>query len=121
MKITLCGSCKYVNMYHEINKKLTLAGHIVYSLAWFSDENNKPSGTEKEMLDLIHLAKIKESDAIVVIDCDGFSKTSYFGESTLREIRWSAILNKKIVFLSQTTDIIKVVGEMLPPSKCLTF
>jgi hypothetical protein len=96
MKITLCGSLKFEQQFHEWNKKLTLAGHVVYSVAVFpSYAGSKSWYTEEEKigLDLIHLLKISNSDAIFVINVG-----HYIGESTTREIEW-AHLNEKLVFL----------------------
>lgn len=97
MKITICGSAKFESLWHEYNKHLGLAGHISYSLMTFpSIEGGKTWYTpqEKEILDLCHLAKIEESDAILVLNKDG-----YVGESTRREILWAAIRRKTIYWL----------------------
>lgn len=105
MKITLCGSARFEKDFHEWNERLTFQGHVVYSLAiypsfkdgkkdWYNED-------QKEMLDLIHLAKIEESDAILVIDCAASDfQSEYIGSSTLREIAWARIRNKSIVFAS---------------------
>lgn len=110
MKITLCGSTRYKKEYLEVNKALTLAGHVVYSVSMWShntDERIDPTEEEKTILDLVHLAKIEESDAIVVIDIllasDGsLSKSEpYVGSSTKREIQWASIRSKDVYFVSQ--------------------
>lgn len=99
MKITLCGSAKFEGMFHKWNKDLTLSGHTVYALAVYPSfmENNKNWYTEEEkaILDLCHLNKILNSDAIVVIDVD-----EYYGESTAREIMWARLNNKKIYWIT---------------------
>jgi hypothetical protein len=97
MIFTICGSAKFESHWHEWNKRLGLMGHISYGLMtypsiegdknWYTDE-------EKELLDLAHLAKIEESDAIFVLNLDG-----YIGESTRREIRWAEMRNKQIYYL----------------------
>ena len=93
MKITLCGSTKFKDEFTMINTKLTLAGHIVYSVASFiHSEENTITEEQKKKLDLIHLKKINESDAIVVLNVD-----NYIGESTGKEIEWAKI-NDKIIF-----------------------
>lgn len=110
MKLTICGSARFEKDWHFVNEKLTLAGHTVYSLAVFpSNKTVIDSATlqvqegahewysdhEKEMLDLIHLNKIANSDAIFVLDVD-----SYIGASTKREINWATILCKDVFFYS---------------------
>ena len=85
--------------YHEWNMKLTMAGHIVYSvvIATTSDKSGIDEDVNlKRHLDLIHLAKIEESDAIFVIDVG-----NYIGESTKREIEWATIREKRIFCLTE--------------------
>jgi hypothetical protein len=95
MKICLCGSARFEKEFHEWNKQLTLAGHVVYGLAVYpsSEGGNKDwyDSNTKVTLDLVHLAKIEESDAVVVV-CPG----GYVGESTTREIQWARIRLKPI-------------------------
>lgn len=103
MKLTLCGSAKFEDLYHEWNEKLTMAGHVVYSLAVFPSRKNGEqvwyTDEEKEKLDLAHLAKIENSEAIVVINKDG-----YVGYSTRREMRWARLLEKDIYFIESPND-----------------
>jgi hypothetical protein len=97
VKFTICGSARFEPLWHEWNKRLGLLGHISYSLMTFpSVEGSKSWYTEgeKETLDLAHLAKIEESDAILVLNKDG-----YIGESTHREIKWAGLRHKRIYWL----------------------
>jgi hypothetical protein len=94
MRITLCGSRKFEHRFHEWNRKLTLAGHVVYGLAIYGtrDEGGDSLTEEHEtILDQVHFAKIDNSDAIVVLNEDG-----YYGQSTKNEIRWARIKGKKV-------------------------
>ena len=103
MKFTICGSARFEPEWHEYNKKLGLMGHISYSLMTFpSVEGSKSWYTEeeKEMLDLAHLAKIEESDAILVLNIGG-----YIGDSTKREIKWAKLRSKPIFYVEIPTDI----------------
>jgi hypothetical protein len=99
MRITLCGSAKFEDAFHEWNEKLTLAGHIVYDLAVHPSikggEKNWYDEDTKIRLDLAHLGKILNSDAIVVLNVEG-----YFGDSTKREIAWAKMNGKGIFWLS---------------------
>lgn len=99
MKITLCGSAKFEKEFKEANKALSLAGHIVYSLAIYPSDmgGNKDwySEEQKVILDLTHIAKIDNSDAIFVLDYKG-----YIGESTRREIAYAKMQHKMIYYLS---------------------
>ena len=94
MKLTLCGSARFEPYWHEANKQLGLAGHICYSLMTFpSIEKSKTWYTpdQKWTLDLAHLAKIEESDGVVMLNID-----KYLGESSLRELEWSRMRNKRV-------------------------
>lgn len=98
MRITLCGSARYEELFTLWNERLTLAGHTVYDLAVkpSSKGGNKNWYDEatKTTLDLIHLDKILNSEAILVINEYG-----YIGDSTKREIEWARIQRKMIYWL----------------------
>lgn len=102
MKITLCGSTRFEAAYKEANTLLSLRGHVVYSIAWAKEtESAAVPGTKmdhetKENLDLVHLAKILNSDAIVVLGWE--NGRPYIGESTRREIVWAQMNNKDVFF-----------------------
>lgn len=103
MRITLCGSTRFKAQFDEWNHKLAIAGHTVYSLSLFGREasdtgkGDAPVVTEEQKitLDLVHLDKIINSDAIVVIDVDG-----YTGFSTKREIQWARMQNKRVYWIT---------------------
>lgn len=56
MIITLCGSARFEQDFHEWNERLTLAGHCVFSLAVFPSikggEKNWYTDEVKQTLDL---------------------------------------------------------------------
>lgn len=87
MIITLCGSARFEKEFKELNEKLTLAGHTVFSLSVYPSD--KPAGKswytdeQKVELDNAHKRKIDASDAIVIVG-DG-----YVGMSTISEIMWA--------------------------------
>lgn len=99
MIITLCGSARFEQQFHEANEALTLAGYSVFSLAVFpsTKQGNKSWYTveQKRMLDHVHKEKIAASDAIYVIDVDW-----YVGESTQSEIAYAQELCKHIFYMS---------------------
>ncbi len=94
--ITLCGSTKFKREFEEINKKLTLEGNIVISVGVFvhNDEEKEALLSKKDLLDEIHLDKIRLADEIFVIN-----KNGYIGESTRREIEFAKKLGKPIRYL----------------------
>jgi len=100
MKITLCGSTRFMDLYHEANLRLSLAGHIVYSVAISVKGDWTPTMEAKCALDIVHLRKIDESRAILVITDD----TDYMGESTTREIYYAKARGKDVFVLSDPKD-----------------
>lgn len=102
MRITLCGSTRFEPLFHEWNHRLAIAGHTVYSLSIFAreakdiDKDDKPiiTDAEKITLDLVHLDKILNSDAIVVLNEGG-----YVGFSTGREIQWARMKERAVYWL----------------------
>jgi hypothetical protein len=110
MKLCLIGSSRFMDLYRETNRKLTLAGHVVYTIATISssavDEQIKAEAQgitedEKETLDLVHLRKIQESDGVVLIT----DKTLYVGFSTRREIKWSRMNRKSLYNIQDENDM----------------
>ena len=100
MKITLCGSTKFISDFNSFNTKLTLRGHTVYSVATtvHGSDGLEVSDQEKDILDLVHFKKIMDSDAILVLNIDG-----YIGYSTNREIMWANMLGKKVYYYISDT------------------
>jgi len=80
--ITLCGSTRFREQFREVERRLTLEGKIVMSLAIYGKAEGieHDEETAKRLYDL-HLDKINLSDGIYVIDVGG-----YIGESTRKEI-----------------------------------
>ncbi len=98
MRMTLCGSARFEAEFKEWNKRLTLAGHVVYSLGVYPSDMGKKDwydGNQKVVLDQVHLAKIDNSDAILVLNVDG-----YVEESTTREIEHAHATEKTVYVLT---------------------
>lgn len=108
MKITLCGSTRFMPSFHEWNLRLTKAGHLVYSVAAATTDADKGSNLDPEtklVLDAVHIAKIEESDAIFVItmpyehvDDRWLGQDPYIGESTAREIYYASLRGKSVYY-----------------------
>ena len=94
MRITLCGSTRFRKQYEEVNRRLSKQGHVVYSVSCFGHDGDPLTDQEKVTLDRVHLAKIDNSDAIVVLNVD-----NYIGESTSREIAHAKATGKDIYYL----------------------
>lgn len=108
MKITLCGSTKFLDAFKDWDAILTMGGHTVYSICYGmvnNSETNDERAEKKRRLDLVHLDKIDESDAILVLNVDG-----YYGESTTRELEWARIHRKDIYWLNNSVIGQKFLG-----------
>lgn len=101
--ITLCGSTKFKDEFMEVQKQLTLKGHIVLTVGLFGHSGDNeiweglPEGTltkTKEMMDDMHKKRIDMSDGIFVIN-----KNGYIGESTRSEIEYAKQHGKTIAYL----------------------
>lgn len=93
--ITICGSLKFEKQMLEQAVKLELEGNCVLNVV-FPVSKDKDAYTKEqiELLDKMHRQRIEMSDAIFVINVDG-----YIGESTKNEIEYAKKLNKEIIYL----------------------
>lgn len=105
MRITLCGSTRFKDLFEQENARLTLAGHVVYSLAMFGrtgadvgkpETNIIVTDEQKIVLDRVHKKKIDNSDAIYVINPEG-----YIGDSTKSEIAHAESVHKDVYYLGE--------------------
>ena len=99
--IAVCGSLKYVKEMMEITEQMELQGNCMLVPIYNPNKPNKDAFTPKEalMLDKMHKERIKLSNAILVVNVDG-----YIGSSTKKEIEFAKSLNKEIIYY---TDLIK--------------
>ena len=97
---TLCGSTRFKDEFMEVQKKLTLKGHIVISVGLFGHSGDDEVWSEgtKEMLDDMHKRKIDMADEIFVINKDG-----YIGDSTRSEIEYAQKTGKPVRYLVPVT------------------
>ena len=91
--ITLCGSMRFKNEMINIAAELELNGDVVIQCIYFP-QDKKLSNFELEMLSKLHYKKIEITDAIYVVNVNG-----YIGESTKNEIEYARSLNKEILSL----------------------
>lgn len=82
--VTLCGSIKFWNKMEEINEKLALENEYVVIGLTPRVTNRTFTEHDKELLGELHRAKIDLSDAIFVVNVNG-----YIGESTRVEIEYA--------------------------------
>lgn len=120
MIITLCGSAKFEREFHEWDGRLALEGHAVFSLAIYPSDKKgiKDWFTrgEKSCLDVVHMRKIDASDAILVLNKDG-----YIGESTEREILYAETAGKFVYYLEPAGHLTHLAASNIPAAKKSSF
>jgi len=113
MRITLCGSTKFKEEFEEWNKRLSTQGHIVYSVSCFGHSGDVLTSQEKETLDHVHKQKIDNSDAIVVLNRNG-----YIGDSTKSEIKYAEKNAKKIFYLYPHNVDLRILNRQKAQQLC---
>lgn len=98
--ITVCGSYKFKKEMTEITEKMALKGNcMITPIELTKTDKDAYTSNEALMFDKMHKEKIKLSDAILVVNVNG-----YIGNSTNSEIEYAKTLNKEILYY---TDLIE--------------
>lgn len=98
--ITVCGSLRFQEEMMKISEEMELQGNCVITPIYPTNPDKDAYTYEQvEVLDEMHKEKIKLSDAILVVNVDG-----YIGNSTRSEIEFAKKLNKEIIYY---TDLVK--------------
>ncbi len=92
--VTICGSMKFRNEMMMIAEKLELKQRYIVIQCIYGDSSREYNESEMEILSKLHFEKIKISDAIYVVNVNG-----YIGEATKKEIEFAKSLNKEILYL----------------------
>lgn len=92
MIITICGSARFRDEIDNAQKKLTLEGHLIFTVEDLRDV--RITKEIEAMLDESHRKKIDLSDAIYVVNVDG-----YVGPSTSNEIAYAKSKGKQVFYL----------------------
>ena len=93
--VTICGCPRFKEKIDEIERLLTLTGHIALKCPFDNIEiNGEFDEEERCMLATLHLAKIKMSHAIYVIKMHG-----YITEDMYREIEYAKRNNIEIIYM----------------------
>ncbi len=92
---------KFIREMMEISEKVELQGNVVLMPIYNPLRPNKEAFTNEEIivLDKMHRERIKLSDAILVVNVDG-----YIGNSTKSEIEFAKSLNKEIIYYTDLLD-----------------
>lgn len=90
--VTICGSMRFKDKMLEISKELEIENKYVVIQCIYS--NDKFTEKEQQILSDLHYNKIKISDAIYVVNVNG-----YIGNSTGKEIEYAKRLGKEVMYL----------------------
>ena len=92
--ITVCGSLKFKNEMIKITEEMILKENCMLTPIELTKHNKDDYKKEEAlMIDMMHKEKIKISDAILVVNVNG-----YIGNSTKSEIEYAEKLNKEIIY-----------------------
>lgn len=91
--ITICGSMRYSKQMMKIAEDLELKEGYAVIQCVYNVDGLKYEGLDASILDKIHRKKIDISDAIYVVNING-----YIGNSTKNEIKYAKNKGKGIIY-----------------------
>ena len=94
--VTICGSLRFIHKIQEMAEILELENEWVVLTPIPHTLDKELTDQEKALLGDIHKAKIDLSDAIFVVNEDG-----YLGEAVREEIAYAKDKGKEIYFLEE--------------------
>mgnify|MGYP001560259551 CR=1 FL=1 len=107
MKITLCGSIKFMDEMRAVQKRLEEMGHVVLMPIkaagvdyWSEDNRSRVEAKKKFELINEHLGKIEISEAILVVNMTKGEIANYIGANTFLEMGFAHYWQKKIYLLN---------------------
>lgn len=97
--VTLCGSLRFWDKIQEMSERLELEkGYVVLGIVPHVLDREL-ADSEKDLLGELHRAKIDLSDAIYVINLDG-----YIGKSVKSEISYAKEMGKEVLYLENVEE-----------------
>jgi len=97
--VTLCGSTRFRAEMTEANRRLTLAGYLVFAPGVFAHDGDEITDVQKAALDRLHFQKIDRAAWIYVVNPGG-----YIGESTRREVEYAIRTGKTVQYLIDQSE-----------------
>ena len=94
--ITICSSLKFIEEIQFITEKLALDGNCVLGIIYPTKKKEGYTSEEIEILGQEHFKKIDLSDAIFVIN-----KNGYIGDAVRKEIEYAKRTNKEVIYLEK--------------------
>jgi ACT domain-containing protein len=98
--ITICGSLRFEQDMRYYTEKLELEGNCVLSVIYPTKNNEEYTKDEINILEIGHIKRIDISDAIFVVN-----KNGYIGEAVRKEIDYAERHNKEIIYLEKNIKI----------------
>lgn len=93
--VTICGSMRFEKEMMKISFMLETKYHFSVLQCVYNTEHREISEDELNMLEQAHYKKIELSDAIYVVDLQG-----YIGKQVTNEIKYAEKLGKEIMYHS---------------------
>lgn len=94
--VTICGSMKFEKEMQKIAFDLETRHNMVVLQCVYNNDNNQISEAEINALAKAHHRKIEISDAIYVVDIQG-----YIGNSVSEEIKFAEARGKEVILHSE--------------------
>lgn len=91
--ITICGIMRYSKEMMKIAEELELEKGYAVIQCVYNTDGQRYEGVDASILDRIHRKKIDISDAIYVVNIDG-----YIGNSTKNEIEYAKNNGKEVIY-----------------------
>lgn len=92
--VTICGSMRYANEMIKVSQMLeTKLGYCVIQCVYELDKAVLENEKEMNNIVMAHYKKIDISDAIYVLNING-----YIGDSTRREIEYAKTHGKEVIY-----------------------
>lgn len=98
--VTLCGSMKFENEMEKIAFILETRYDMCVLQCVYNKDKSELCENDITALNSAHYKKIENSDAIYVVDING-----YIGEQVKKEIALAERLGKEIIFHTQWTEV----------------
>ena len=103
--ITFCGSSRFRELFHKLASEYTLMGWIVLMPHCYYENDSRPD--LKDLLVDIHRDMIKMSDAVLIVN-----KNGYIGKSTEEEIKFAKALYKEIKYYETPVDMTTIENNL---------
>ncbi len=120
MKITICGSIKFMDEMIKVQKKLEKIGFKVYMPIkakgvdyWAEDNTERVKAKKKFGFINEHMDRIEKSDAILVVNITKGKIKNYIGANTFLEMGFAHYRKKKIYVLNQLPNQKYIIDELL--------